>query len=380
MHLYFYQPTGSITAFRSYIPCRDRFFLLLSLRYRLVHIDEGFYLIASRITWYSRTKRHTETFFYTQAPLLPYAYALWLKCFGITWISARFLAVLLTSFLGVLLYEHVCHETRSLWAGLAAVALFASSTLIFAWFIVVKPYSLAGLFLFASFVLLSRVSSRLWAWTMAASGLLLALAVDARSYTLLILPLFLASCVRKADSGNRLQSGLWFCSGFAIGGAPCLYLVLSSPDAFLFNNLGYHSVRSAEGLIGWWLQKLVLVIQLFLGGREANGLQWSLLFLVSLGFVFSITEERSSARLAFQTAVILAVISLLPTPAYAQYFCLCIPFLIVSARRVSRASCSKSVKPGDKEQLLLPLASHCSASISGQHRLTSTATSSGAVA
>src|ERR1700733_8113552 len=88
-------------------------------RHRLVHIDEGFYLVASRLVL-AHQRPYLE-FFYTQAPLLPYAYALWLKCFGITWISARFLAVLLTSFLGVLLCEHVCHETRNLWAGVAAV-------------------------------------------------------------------------------------------------------------------------------------------------------------------------------------------------------------------------------------------------------------------
>ena len=106
--------------------------------------------------------------------------------------------------------------------------------------------------------------------------------------------------------------------------------VSSFSGGTLFDNLLYHSIRSSEGLIGWWGEKLVLVVQLFLGSSEGNGLQWSILFFVSAGLI-SLTARRSSCRLAFRIAIFLALVCLLPTPTYLQYFSLCVPFLIVSA-------------------------------------------------
>ena len=108
------------------------------------------YLLASRLVLMHRW-RYLDLF-YNQAPLLPYIYALWMKYTAVSWNSARIFSVLLTTLLGVLLYEHVCRQTRSWIAGLLAVVLFASSTLVFAWFPVVKTHSLAGLFLFCAYV------------------------------------------------------------------------------------------------------------------------------------------------------------------------------------------------------------------------------------
>jgi hypothetical protein len=66
--------------------------------------------------WYSNI-RHPISTFYTQAPLLPYAYGLWMKLFGISWFSARSYSATLTATLGLLIYEHVCRDTRSWIAG-----------------------------------------------------------------------------------------------------------------------------------------------------------------------------------------------------------------------------------------------------------------------
>jgi hypothetical protein len=43
------------------------------------------------------------------------------------------------------------------------------------------------------------------------------------------------------------------------------------------------------------------------------------------------SREKRISSLASCIAAILALICLLPTPAYVQYFCLCVPFLIVGA-------------------------------------------------
>src|SRR6266446_9390916 len=101
-------------------------------RHRFIDGDEGFYLLASRLVL--EHKAPYLDFFYTQAPLLPYAYGLWLKLFGISWFSARAFSAALTTVLGLLIYEHVYGETQKRMAGVAAVILFASSTFIFAWF------------------------------------------------------------------------------------------------------------------------------------------------------------------------------------------------------------------------------------------------------
>jgi 4-amino-4-deoxy-L-arabinose transferase-like glycosyltransferase len=299
------------------------------VQHRFIHVDEGFFLLASRLVLMH--KKPYLDFFYPQAPLLPYIYALWMKCFGISWAAGRLLAAVLTTLLGALLYEHVCRLTRNWLAGLAAVVVFVSSTLVFAWFPIVGPFSLAALFIFSTYVIVSRLSAESSHWLIGAAGLLLGLSVDIRSYLLLLIPLFVWWIFQTCNTRTRLASILWFLGGFSIAMVPSLYLFLSSPDAFLFNNLGYHAIRSSEGLIGMWQEKLVLAVMFFFGGPGANGIQNSILFFVSLGFVFSMPGRKYPPRLAFQIAVVVGILSLLPTPAYLPYFCLAVPFLIVSA-------------------------------------------------
>jgi hypothetical protein len=302
------------------------FFTFLARR-RFIDGDESSFLLVSRQVLMHR-KPYLD-FFYNQTPLLPYAYALWMNFCGMSWNSARMFSVVLTTLLGVLLYGHICQQTRNWLAGLAAIILFASSTLVFAWFPVVKTFPLAGLFLFSAYVVVSQISAESSPWSMAAAGLLLGLSVDTRSYLLLVTPLFAWWIFQNANT--RRASVLWFLGGFMAGVAPSILLFASSPDVFLFDNVGYHAIRSSQGLIGWWQEKIVVVLQLFLGAPESNGLQWSILFFVSLGFVFSIPRRRSAPRFAFQIALVLIIISLLPTPTLPQYFCFCLPFLVVSA-------------------------------------------------
>ena len=304
------------------------FFAFVAL-HRFIDADEGSYLLASRLVLLN--KKPYLDFFYNQAPLLPYVYGAWLRLTGTSWISGKILAAALTSLLGTLLYVDVWRRTRSALAGGVATILFASSTLVFAWFPVVKTYSLSGLFLFSAYVVIASVSKVPAPWQVACGGLLFGLSVDTRSYLLLVLPVFLWWIFRNSEMTTRKRPILWFLGGFAIGLAPSLWLFLSSPSVFLFDNLKYHSIRSSEGLIGWWWEKVVIALQLFLGGGEANGLQWSILFFTSVGLVGLSSERKHSPRLALQFGIALCFICLLPTPAYLQYFCLCVPFLVVSA-------------------------------------------------
>ena len=215
-------------------------------------------------------------------------------------------------------------------AGVSAAVLFVSCTLVFAWYPVVKTYSLAELFLFSGYLIVSRISAASPRWMIPAAGLLLGLSVATRSYLVLLIPLFLWWIFHNSDTRAKLTSFLWFLGGFTVGIFPCLYLFVCSPDAFLFNNLGYHALRADAGLIGMWQEKFMVILVSFLGELQGNGIQNSILVVVSLAFIFSIHKRKYVPRFAFQIAVAIGFISLLPTPVFPQYFCLCVPFLIVS--------------------------------------------------
>jgi hypothetical protein len=296
-------------------------------RHRFIEGDEGFYLLASRLVLMH--KKPYLDFFYTQTPLLPYVYAFWMKYTEMSWTSAKIFSALLTALLGTVLYEHVCHQTRNWLAGVVATIVFASSTLVFAFFTVVQTYSLAGLFLFSAYAILSRISAASPRWMIGTAGLLFGLSVDTRSYLLLLAPLFLCWIFHSSGALVRLTSILLFLSGFMIGIVPCLYFFMVSPKAFLFDNLGYHVIRSDGGAIGMWGEKLIVILITFLGSKYGNGIQNSMLFFICIGFIF-LRRRKSPPLLAFQITVLLGVISLLPTPAYPQYFCLCVPFLVTS--------------------------------------------------
>jgi hypothetical protein len=303
------------------------FFQFVAL-HRFVDGDEGFYLLASRLVLLH--KRPYLDFFYTQAPLLPYVYASWMKVTGVSWISAKTFAALLTATLGTLLCEEVWHQTRNWLSTVSIAILFSASSLIFGFYPVVKTFSLAGLFLFLAYIVVTRASAESPHWLIPAGGLCLGLSVATRSYLVVALPVYLWWLIRNCGARSRMTTGLRFMCGFVVGVIPCIYLFAISPSAFLFNNLGYHAVRSEWGLVGMWEQKFVALLQALLGSGESNGLQTSLLLFISMGFISCLSKEYPS-RFALQVAVTIAVVSLLPTPVHPQYFCLCIPFLLVSA-------------------------------------------------
>lgn len=297
--------------------------------HRFIDGDEGFFLLASKLVL--AHKKPYIDFLFEQAPLFPYVYALWMRYFGVTWTSARLFAALLTSLTGTVLCDEVWYRTRHWLASICAATLFAGSMLIFAFFPIAKTFSLAGLLVFAAYVVVSRLSSSSPVWLAGFGGLLLGLSIDTRSYLLVVVPLFLWWIFRNIDANKRSGLLMWFLGGSALGLLPALYFFLSSPNLFLFNNLGYHALRSSGGLVGMWEQKLVAVFQLFLMGPESNGVQNAILLFVSVGFLSLMPKRGYPPRFAFQMAIAVGLVSLLPTPTWPQYFCLCIPFLLVSA-------------------------------------------------
>jgi hypothetical protein len=305
--------------------------LLIAARYRLIDGDEGFYLMASRSVF--EGKIPYRDFFFTQMPLVPYLYGLWLQITGRSWISARVFSATLAALLGAAIFAFVCAETRRWASGLIAAFLFVSSTLVLGWFTIVKTFPLSGIFLMSAF-LLSRPSAP--ALALAIGGFSLGLAADVRSYLAGLIPLFLWWILRDPIREFRLKTSLYFLLGFAVAVLPNLYFVILDPAAYFFGNLGFHSIRSDSGMIGNIPQKLYVLAQLCFTGGPGNGLQMTMLIIFIVWLTAHAGIGNAGSRRAIQLAAALGVISLLPTPSYIQYFCLCLPFMIVAA--VCRAS------------------------------------------
>jgi hypothetical protein len=301
-------------------------YLLIISQQRLVDPDEGFYTVASKLV--AENEIPYVDFFYQQAPLLPFVYGLWIKVFGASWLSVRMLSALIAAATGALIYSYIHRETRSVLTASAALALFVSSGLVATWFPIVKTFALAALFVVGCFTALCWPPVRLGPFRLGFAGCLLGLAGATRIFLVILAPIFLVWIVVQSRTRNAaLANAAWFLFGCAIGFSPCLALFVYSPDVFLFNNLGYHALRTPSGLIGAWEQKFRTLFHLLYLSEDA-GLQLTALATVS-GLIFF--YPRGAGLLAFAVAVALGIVSLLPTPTYTQYFSLCMPFLIVSA-------------------------------------------------
>jgi len=295
---------------------------------RFLDGDEGFYLVAARLV--SEGHRPYADFFYLQMPLLPYALAGWLAVAGPGWIAARLFSAALATALGVLVFHHVARSTRSFPLAVLATLLFAGSGLSLGWFTPVKTYALAGLLLFAGFAAASseRRGALLWC------GVFLGLATSVRLYLLVAAPCVVLHRARSLGGGRPLLSALGVLSaGFALGLFPCVPSLLLDREAFLFDTFTFHSLRyprggeSLFGRIGPKIGTLLGVLGLF-ESEGPVGIQNLLLFAAALAGCLLPGRPRSS--LAQYLWVAVGVTSLLPNPAFHQYFCLVVPFLAVS--------------------------------------------------
>ena len=315
---------SSKAALLGVIPLLAGWFIVCGL-YRFIDGDEGFYLLASRLVLLHRVPY--IDFLYVQMPLLPYVYAGWLKVFGISWVAARMLAALLSTVLGLLIFVEVCRQTRRWQAGLAAVGLYAFCTNIFSWYPVAKTYSLSMLLLFAAYVIVARLREGSSPWLPAAAGVLFGLSIDTRLYLVAVAPVFLWWLV--GSKPPRLARGLYFIAGIVAGLLPAILLFAAAPRRFLFNNLGYHALRSGVGIISAWGQKArALWYAMF--GLGDTGLQLTMLALAACFFVIAVKKWRSGAAVSMIIAAVLGVVSILPTPVNSQYWCVCVPFLIMA--------------------------------------------------
>ena len=278
--------------------------------FRIVDGDEGVYAYASRLAVHGRLPY--RDFFYEQAPLLPYVYGPvgWLT--GESWYALRGLSVAFAIAVGLLLFGFI-RERHGVSTAFAALIVFTGSGLVFGYLPLVKTFALSTLLIFAAFVL---AESGRWL----AAGVLVGLAVDTRLLLLAVAVVFVIAARRRAGR---------FLAGLAVGLIPSVVLLAISPREFWFDNVRYHSLKSPSGLVGNAHQKAQTAATLvgFEPTERALGIQFGLLALAAVVAVF----WRRHLPLAAAIAVVLGIVSLLPTPSYVQYFSLLVPFLIVVA-------------------------------------------------
>ena len=217
-----------------------------------------------------------------------------------------------------------------MWGVLAAV-LFTFTSLVFGWYPLVKTLVLPTLLLFTAYAVLSTTSR--WRW--AASGLLIGLAADCRLYVIAAVPAFMLELYRteREDPKRRLMQLARFGIGLLLALIPNELFVLIEPNTFLFNIVGNQMIRSDFGFRDGIEQKINTVEQL-LGINSADGaisVQFLILFLLNLASWVSDARSRARPPLASTIAVSLMLVSLVPTPVYTQYFCIPLPFLVVTA-------------------------------------------------
>jgi hypothetical protein len=292
--------------------------------FRFVDGDEGAYLAAAALTVDGAVPYHD--FLYTQMPLLPYVYGAWTTIWGEDWYAARLLSVILAVALGALLFRHL---TARFGRGLAllGLALYASNSLVLVWFVTVKTYALTALLVFVAYLLVERGRIGLGRWAFA--GALLALAVDTRLLLAGAVPAFAWAALRSSERWRSLAA---LGGGFLAGLVPSLLLFVNDPGRFLFGNLWYHGSRSSGGLVGDFKQKAEVVASLLGIGTEARPHpQFLLLALAAVVAAISIWLLERRVPFPLVIAASLLLVSLAPTPTYAQYACVAVPFLVVVA-------------------------------------------------
>jgi hypothetical protein len=289
--------------------------------WRYVDIDEGTYLAAAKLALRGDVPYHD--FLYVQMPLLPYVYGVWGVATGESWYAARLLSVAFATGVGLLLYRHARPRFGPRTASLGLL-LFAGSGLVLAWYPTVKTYALSTLLLFAAYVLVERAGISRARWL--ACGLLLGLAVDVRLIFASALPAFAVAAARHGR-GRLTALGV----GFAAGLLPSIVLFVVDPSRFFFDNVRYHSTKSAGGsLVGDLDQKGRTVLNILGIGTPDGGMpQFLLLFAAAAAAAVLLFALERRVSLALSIAALLGVASLLPTPTYGQYLCTVVPFLVI---------------------------------------------------
>jgi len=218
--------------------------LLLFVFFRYIDADEGLYLMAVYQVW--EGKIPYLDFVYVQMPLLPYLYSFVSHSGFLSLTEARMISVLLSVFLGFLLFSFARRISKDIKIPLFLFFLYAFNGLILTWNSVVKTYAFSNLFAFLSFMFFIQISlsPRIRGIDFFLSGIFIGLALSCRSVFLLI---FLAQVVIIfLLLPSKVANLAHFLAGATSSSLLSIYLFSKNPESFIFNNFSYHQLWGGE--------------------------------------------------------------------------------------------------------------------------------------
>lgn len=316
---------------------------------RLIARDEGFYIVASELLL--KGKILYKDFFFPQMPFTALFYALSFKIFGVSWFVARFSTGVIYFLSGCFLFIFIKKNYSYLFA-ILALMLFSLHPMGFAWQSVIKSYAFVNLFLMLIYSFTSSLANlksddiynkghSLLNSKISISnskkiffiGFIFGLLGLTRLHFLSLLPLVLFHIfsIQKKFSKKDFVS---FFLGCTLSLSPCFYYMAQDINSFIFNNLGYHLVRSQTPLEGELTTKLYSLLRL-LGLKPSQQIikyQMIVTYFIPLCFglyYFILKLFKKRFYFPFLYSLFILILNSIPTPTYLQYHSCIIIFIII---------------------------------------------------
>ncbi len=292
--------------------------------FRLIDGDEGYYLSAARAV--SSGQSPYADFFYPQSVLMPYLYGAWMDIVGVGWHAGRALSWLAAATTAVVVYLYARLKFESERAGMFAWALFLLNGMAIGWLTAAKTYAATTLMLVTCVALLD--TGKRSAVRVGAAGLALGIACSLRSLFLAYGAVMLVHLLARENGRCRYRRAAVFAGGMGLGLLPNLAAFVRTPDLFVFNNFGYHALRSNAGLVGNLPQKFLTLLQWVLPLRDEGAASLQTLLLLVLCVA---AARRRPWPFNLVTGAWGIVINQLPTPAHTQYNVCLLPLMAIAA-------------------------------------------------
>lgn len=271
--------------------------------YRLVSLDEGWYLWAGKEVY--RGRQLYRDFAYTQMPLLPYVYGALQLVFG----NGLYVGRILTALFGLttaMLSATTARRLAGPWARVFVLAFFATTFLATTAYSYTATYGLTACLLAVAFYLALRLSPGTKRTVLVATFLSLAVAVRL-SVVVVIMPLGLYVVL---TSPKRLRTALeMVATTVLVLGLLVVPFLLTSGQVMLYDILGFHTDRNTPE----WHQSAVRDM-LRDAVRDLPGPVLGYLVAVAVLIVALVRGKRSAWRTyGFEVAVAVAVFLLFLT-------------------------------------------------------------------
>ena len=305
---------------------------------RLIARDEGFYLLAAKEVMSG--KLPYLDFFYPQTPLFPYIFGIWFKLTNFTWESARLFTAIISSAIGLISFQYI-RRRYNLLSAVAVALMISFSGMNIAWLLTAKSYGLSALILVSLYLILKE--KKLRKFNLIICGILVGLLFNIRSYLVIIG--FIPAVIiffRLKDPKKFIYLAL----GAFLTLIPHAFLLIADLEAYSFNNIGYHLIRSDRSSEQLAQGKLKILNYLlgFSPVAKFKGYQIAILVWSWIGLLVLNLLRSSWPSLSWFFCAVLFTISLVPSPTWLQYFSVAVPFLVICLVEIS-TELSKKLAP-----------------------------------